>query len=59
MSYNDFMGVETGIGAAKTTEIVLRFTDGAHVEPDRNEIIEALLEIADEEMAFLVGAPVE
>ena len=37
----------------------LRFTDGAHVEPDRNEIIEALLGIADEEMAFLVGAPVE
>lgn len=33
----------------------LRFTDGAHIEPDRGEIIEALLAIADEEMAFLVG----
>ena len=28
MSYNDFMGVFTGIGAAKTTEIVLRFAAG-------------------------------
>ena len=37
----------------------LRFTDGAHIEPDRGEIIDALLKIADEEMAFLVGAPVE
>lgn len=37
----------------------LRFTDGAHIEPDRSEIIEALLEIANEEMTFLVGAPVE
>jgi dienelactone hydrolase len=37
----------------------LRFTEGAHIEPDRSEIIEALLKIANEEMAFLVGAPVE
>lgn len=34
----------------------LRFTDGAHIEPDRSEIIEALLGIAEEEMAFLSGA---
>lgn len=31
----------------------LRFTDGAHIEPDRSEIIEALLRIAEEEMEFL------
>jgi hypothetical protein len=37
----------------------LRFTDGAHIEPDRSEIIEALLRIADEELAFLVGPPLE
>ena len=37
----------------------LRFTEGAHIEPDRGEIIEALLRIANEEMTFLVGAPVE
>ena len=29
MSYNDFLGCFTGIGAAKTTEIVLRFAEGA------------------------------
>ena len=34
----------------------LRFTDGAHIEPDRREIIEALLRIADEEMQFLSAA---
>ncbi len=28
MSYNDFMGPFTGIGTAKTTEIVLRFAEG-------------------------------
>ena len=33
-SYNDFMGVETGIGAAKTTEIVLRFSAGPVVDAD-------------------------
>lgn len=32
----------------------LRFTDGAHIQPDRPEIIAALLRIADEEMPFLV-----
>lgn len=32
----------------------LRFTEGAHIEPDRSEIIAELLAIADEEMAFLV-----
>jgi dienelactone hydrolase len=37
----------------------LRFTDSAHIEPDRREIIEALLEIANEEMTFLVGKPAE
>jgi dienelactone hydrolase len=37
----------------------LRFTDGAHIEPDRSEIIEALLEIADEELSFLVGKPIK
>jgi dienelactone hydrolase len=31
----------------------LRFTDGAHIEPDRTEIIQALLAIAGEEIAFL------
>jgi dienelactone hydrolase len=31
----------------------LRFTDGMHIEPDRPEIINELLRIADEEMAFL------
>jgi len=36
----------------------LRFTDGAHIEPDRTEIIVALLQIADEELAFLTGASV-
>ncbi len=35
----------------------LRFTDGAHIEPDRSEIIEALLRIANEEMEFLDAAP--
>ena len=34
----------------------IRFTDGAHIEPDRTEIIAELLSIADEEMAFLTGA---
>ena len=33
----------------------LRFTEGAHIEPDRSEIIEALLRIANEEMSFLTG----
>ena len=37
----------------------LRFTESAHIEPDRSEIIEALLEIANEEMTFLVGSPAE
>ena len=37
----------------------LRFTEGAHIEPDRSEIIEALLRIADEELAFLGATPVE
>ncbi|NNL63790.1 MAG: prolyl oligopeptidase family serine peptidase [Woeseiaceae bacterium] len=37
----------------------LRFTHGAHIEPDRVEIIAELLAIADEELAFLVsGEPV-
>lgn len=31
----------------------LRYTEGAHIEPDRSDIIAALLSIADEEMAFL------
>ena len=35
----------------------LRFTEGAHIEPDRSEIIEALLRIADEEMEFLGASP--
>ena len=34
----------------------MRFTDGAHIEPDRTDIIAELLRIADEEMAFLAGA---
>ena len=34
----------------------IRFTDGAHIEPDRTEIIAELLRIADEEMTFLTGA---
>ena len=34
----------------------LRFTDGAHIEPDRVEIIAELLAMADEEMAFLTNA---
>ncbi len=29
MSYNDFLGCFTGVGTAKTTEIVLRFAEGA------------------------------
>ena len=33
----------------------LRFTDGLHVEPDRPDIVAALLQIADEEMEFLTG----
>ena len=33
----------------------LRWTEGLHIEPDRSEIIEELLAIADEEMAFLNG----
>ena len=33
----------------------LRWTDGAHIEPDRPSIIAELLQIADEEMAFLAG----
>jgi dienelactone hydrolase len=33
----------------------MRFTDGAHIEPDRTEIIAELLRIADEEMGFLTG----
>ena len=33
----------------------LRFTEGAHIEPDRSEIIEALLRITNEEMPFLTG----
>ncbi len=35
----------------------LRWTEGNHIEPDRGEIIEALLRIADEEMPFLTGQP--
>lgn len=34
----------------------LRFTESAHIEPDRSEIIEALLTIADEEIGFLTGS---
>lgn len=34
----------------------IRFTDGAHIEPDRTEIIAELLRIADEEMGFLTGS---
>jgi len=34
----------------------LRFTDGAHIEPDRPEIVAALMKIADEEMPFLMTA---
>ena len=37
----------------------LRWTEGNHIEPDRTGIIEALLRIADEEMAFLTGQPPE
>jgi dienelactone hydrolase len=33
----------------------LRFTEGKHIEPDRPEIVTALLQIADEEIAFLAG----
>ena len=33
----------------------LRFTQGAHIEPDRSEIIEALLRITNEEMPFLTS----
>ena len=33
----------------------LRFTHGMHIEPDRPEIVGALLRIADEEMPFLLG----
>ncbi|MEJ2258187.1 MAG: prolyl oligopeptidase family serine peptidase [Woeseiaceae bacterium] len=33
----------------------LRWTEGKHIEPDRPEIIAALLRIADEEMALLTG----
>jgi dienelactone hydrolase len=35
----------------------LRWTEGNHIEPDRTEIIEALLRIADEEMPFLAAQP--
>jgi dienelactone hydrolase len=31
----------------------LRFTEGAHIEPDRVEIVQDLLRIAEEEMTFL------
>ncbi len=31
----------------------LRFTDGPHVEPDRTEVIAALLRVANEEFPFL------
>lgn len=34
----------------------LRWTDGEHIEPDRPAIIAELLQIADEEMAFLAGS---
>ena len=37
----------------------LRFTDGAHIEPDRGEIIDALLKIADEETGFLIGSAID
>jgi len=33
-TYCDFMGLETGVGAAKTTEIVLRFTPGPMKDED-------------------------
>ena len=33
----------------------LRFTDSAHIEPDRPEIVAALLRMANEEMVFLTG----
>ncbi len=33
----------------------LRWTDGAHIEPDRPAIIAELLQIAEQEMAFLGG----
>jgi dienelactone hydrolase len=33
----------------------LRFTNSAHVEPDRPEIVAVLLQMADEEMVFLTG----
>ena len=33
----------------------LRWTEGLHIEPDRSEIIEELLKIADSEMGFLAA----
>ena len=33
----------------------LRWTDGQHIEPDRGDIVQALLAIADEERRFLIG----
>lgn len=37
----------------------LRWTEGMHIEPDRVDIIAALLRIADQEMPFLTGLPIE
>ena len=43
-SYCDFMGVDTGIGAAKTTEIVLRFAAGPVSNADASAFAAAVQE---------------
>lgn len=46
-------GESEALFAAAGDPRVLRWTDGLHIEPDRTDIIEALLAIADEELSLL------
>ncbi len=46
-------GETEALYAAAGDPRVLRWTDGLHIEPDRTDIIEALLAIADEELSLL------
>lgn len=59
-SYNDFMGIETGIGAAKTTEIVLRFNAGPLLETEAADfaavVQEPLVAVVDPAYVCATGA---
>ncbi|MFK7888974.1 MAG: alpha/beta hydrolase family protein [Gammaproteobacteria bacterium] len=45
----------TALYAATQTPKRLRWTDGLHVEPDRTDVVDQMMQIAAEEMTFLLG----